>query len=61
MIQREIEFKVEYDSDGGFVATAVGHAIVTQGETIEELRRMIEGAVLCHFGNSERPQDIRLI
>ena len=34
----EIIFQVREDEgDGGFVATALGHAIATQGETVEEL------------------------
>jgi hypothetical protein len=32
----EIIFKVREDEvDGGFVATALGHAIATQGESVE--------------------------
>ena len=34
----EIIFEVRGgESDGGYVATALGHAIATRGETIEEL------------------------
>ena len=48
----EIIFEVQEDEeDGGYVATAVGHAIATQGETIEELREMVRDAVRCHFGD----------
>lgn len=49
----EIIFEVRDDEvDGGFVATALGHAIATQGETVEELREMVWDAVRCHFGDS---------
>lgn len=58
---REIIFQVEADEiDGGFVATALGHSIVTQGETLEELRTMVRDAVRCHFDDATRPAVIRL-
>lgn len=48
----EIIFEVQEDAvDGGFVAAAPGHAISTQGETLDELRGMVRGAVQCHFGD----------
>jgi len=56
----EIIFNVEEDADGGFVAEALGHAIVTQGETMVELRRMVQDAVRCHFEPGQRPGAIRL-
>ena len=45
----DITFLIEADHDGGYVATAVGESIVTQGETLEEVRAMIRDAVHCHF------------
>ena len=61
---REIIFEVEQDEiDGGYVATALGHSIVTQGDTLEELRTMVRDAVQCHFGDGaagEKPGVIRL-
>jgi predicted RNase H-like HicB family nuclease len=57
----EIIFQVEADEiDGGYVATALGHSIVTQGETLEELRTMVRDAVRCHFADQSRPGLIRL-
>jgi predicted RNase H-like HicB family nuclease len=51
----EIIFEVREDEmDGGFVAIALGHAIATQGVTLEELREMVRDAVhlvLTHFEN----------
>ena len=48
----EIIFEVtEDEGDGGYVATALGHAIATQGDTVEELREMVRDAVRCHFGD----------
>jgi hypothetical protein len=49
--------------DGGLIATALGHAIATQGETVEELRAMVSDAVNCHFGDGAAgpmPKIIRL-
>jgi predicted RNase H-like HicB family nuclease len=60
----EIIFEVRKDEvDGGYVATALGHSIATQGETLDELREMVRDAVRCHFGDSvpgPMPQIIRL-
>lgn len=60
----EIIFEAREDeTDGGYVATALGHAIATQGDTVEELREMVRDAVRCHFGDGlagAMPQIIRL-
>jgi len=56
----EIVFSVQEEPEGGFVAEALGHAIVTQAETLEELRRMVRDAVRCHFDENEMPKIIRL-
>jgi predicted RNase H-like HicB family nuclease len=60
----EIIFEVREDeADGGYVAVALGHAIATQGETLDELREMVRDAVQCHFGDGvpgEMPRVIRL-
>lgn len=63
-IMSEIIFEVQADEvDGGYVATALGYSIATQGETLEELRESVRDAVQCHFGDGvagEMPQMIRL-
>jgi predicted RNase H-like HicB family nuclease len=58
----EIIFDVREDeADGGFVATALGYGIHTQGETVEELRAMVKDAVDCYFDETmQRPTVIRL-
>lgn len=60
--ETEIIFEVREDeTDGGFVARALGHSIFTQGETLEELRSMVKDAVACHFSDAAtRPKLIRL-
>jgi hypothetical protein len=56
----EIIFQVQDDIDGGFVAEALGHAIVTQADSMEELKAMVRDAVRCHFDEGARPSVIRL-
>lgn len=57
----EIIFSVTEDPEGGFVAQAVGSSIVTQGDSMEELRENVRDAVRCHFdSDAERPRVIRL-
>ena len=60
----EIIFGVREDEvDGSYVATALGHGIATQGETVGELREMVRDAVRCHFGDGvpgPMPSIIRL-
>lgn len=55
----QITFNIEEDSDdGGFVAEAFtqdNSQIITQGDTIEELKNMIKNALECHFDN---PNDV---
>jgi len=58
----EIIFEVREDeADGGYVASALGYGIHTQGETLEELRAMVKDAVNCYFDETmQRPAVIRL-
>jgi hypothetical protein len=60
MADQEIIFSVEEAPEGGYTARALGHAIFTQGETIEELRQMVRDAVNCHFEKENKPRLIRL-
>ena len=61
MISYEILFEVREDeAEGGFVAHALGHSIVTQSETWSELRQSVRDAVQCHFEPSAIPRVIRL-
>ncbi len=57
----EIVFVIEEDPDGGYTARALGEAIVTQGDNLEQLREMVRDAVRCHFPDeATRPKMIRL-
>jgi len=58
---REIVFQItEDDTDGGFIARALGCSIVTEADTWEELRANVREAVLCHFDEGKAPAVIRL-
>ena len=56
----EIVFIVEEADEGGYFARALGHSIVTQAETADELDEMVREAVYVHFDPDERPTAIRL-
>jgi hypothetical protein len=56
----EILFAVEESMEGGFTASAVGHSIFTEADTLEELRRKVREAVECHFEEGQTPRLIRL-
>ncbi|HTW94233.1 MAG TPA: hypothetical protein VMD30_05545 [Tepidisphaeraceae bacterium] len=56
----EILFVIEEAPEGGFVARGVGADIVTEGETLDEVRRNVREAVECHFEEGQAPRLIRL-
>jgi hypothetical protein len=56
----ELLFNVTQESDGGYVAVAVGESIATQGDTWEELCYMVLDAVKGYYFDSEPPARIRL-
>ena len=59
-MDQEVIFLVEESPEGGFEARALGHSIFTEAETLEDLKRMVQDAVSCHFEGPERPRLIRL-
>ena len=56
----EIIFQVGEAPEGGYSARALGQAIFTEAETLEELRTMVRDAVCCHFDEGQGPRVIRL-
>lgn len=57
----EILFVVEESEGGGYTAQAVGASIVTEADTLVDLREMVRDAVRCHFDDDTmRPKAIRL-
>jgi len=59
-VNSEIIFLVEEDSVSGFIARALGQSIVTEADTLEELRDNIRDAIRCHFDENDLPRIIRL-
>ena len=60
MKDSEIIFAVEESPEGGYEAHALGHAIFTQADSMDELREMVRDAVRCHFEEDSTPAMIRL-
>lgn len=56
----EIFFVVEESPEGGYVARAASDSIVTQADTVEDLRDQVRDAVRCHFEPGSLPRIIRL-
>ena len=56
----EIFFLVEDAIEGGYNARAIGEAIFTEANSLEELRANIKEAVQCHFDEGKAPKIIRL-
>jgi hypothetical protein len=57
----EIIFEITEDqTEGGFVARALGQSIVTEGDTWDDLKANVREAVLCHFEEGKAPPVIRL-
>ena len=60
MQQTEIIFLVGESPEGGYEARALGEAIFTQANSMEELRTMVQDAVRCHFEEVNRPSLVQL-
>lgn len=56
----EIIFQVDEAPEGGYSARALGHAIFTEAETLDDLRTTVRDAVRCHFDEGQGPRVIRL-
>jgi len=56
----EILFTVEESPEGGFTASAVDYSMITEADTLEELRSNVREAIECHFDEGQAPNLIRL-
>ena len=56
----EIIFSVRESPEGGYEASALGFAIFTEADTLEQLRENLRDAVRCHFEEGCAPRVIRL-
>jgi hypothetical protein len=59
-MEKEIIFVVDESAEGRYEARALGFSIFTQADTFDELKKMVQDAVMCHFDEKERPKVIRL-
>lgn len=57
---KEIIFHVEESQDGGYFAKALGTSIITQGDTLTELKMNIVDAIHCHFNAEDMPRMVHL-
>jgi hypothetical protein len=59
---KELIFLVEEAIEGDYTANALGESIITEGDTLEELKNNIKEAVELHFEDSAKdlPKIIRL-
>ncbi|HEX9746471.1 MAG TPA: 2-oxoisovalerate dehydrogenase [bacterium] len=61
MTPTELIFEVHEDEVSGYWAQSLGHNIVTQGETVEELKSNIRDAISISFDEGEEiPKIVRL-
>ncbi len=56
----EIVFVVEQAPEGGYTARALGESILTEADSLDELRAAVQDAVHCHFDEGQAPKLIRL-
>ncbi len=56
----ELVFLVEEAPEGGYTARALGEAIFTEADDLDQLRAMVRDAVMCHFEEDDRPRVLRL-
>jgi hypothetical protein len=56
----ELVFVVEEAPEGGYTARALGEAILTEADDLDQLRAMVRDAVMCHFDEEDRPRVLRL-
>jgi len=57
---KELIFEVTQETDGGFVAEAIGESIFTQADSWDELRANVREAVQAYYFDSTPPASIRL-
>ena len=55
-----LEFIVQKQPDGGYLAQSMGACIITEADDLESLRREICDAVCCHFEDDCKPANVKL-
>jgi hypothetical protein len=59
-METEIIFSIQESPESGYEARALGHALFTQADTMEELKKNVREAVHAHFDEGKSPSVIRL-
>jgi predicted RNase H-like HicB family nuclease len=59
-VKTEVLFVVEESAEGGYIASGVGVDIVTEADTLAQLRDNVREAVECHFDDAQPPRLMRL-
>lgn len=54
-------FEVTQEADGGYVAEALGESIVTEGDSWDELRANVRGAVKAFYFDRPAPERLHLV
>jgi hypothetical protein len=57
---RRIEFVVEQQPEGRYVAHSIGACIVTEAGSLQELRVQVREAVRCHCDECDQPESVLL-
>ncbi len=52
---KEIFFVIEEAEEGGYIASALGASIITEADTLIELKANIRDATNCHFEPGTTP------
>jgi hypothetical protein len=60
MTNSEITFVVVESAEGCYEARALGYSIFTEADNYDDLERMVQDAVTCHFEPGLRPRLVRL-
>mgnify|MGYP006421590817 CR=1 FL=1 len=60
MAATELLFTVEEADEGGYIASSVSGAIVTEAGDIEQVKAAVRDAVVCHFDEGGGPRLIQL-
>ncbi|WP_338874737.1 2-oxoisovalerate dehydrogenase [Spirosoma sp. SC4-14] len=53
---KEIFFLIEEAEEGGYIASAIGESIITEADTLDELKANIKEATICHFEEGQAPK-----
>jgi len=56
----ELVFEVTQESDGGYIAEALGENIVTEADSWEQLRANVKEAVEAYYFDEPKPAIVRL-